>query len=220
MSLFIKLLDNTSLRVFFEPSDLVEDIKLKIQSQTGAQSDTIRLLFGAKPLDDKKMISEYGIQRGSTLDLCYRLCGGSMGMKFVDITQTSGATQKQWNSSAPEWRTAVPGLCLEGKCKNEACRAYDKWVIISKEMGTYDLIEDDYTNKCPICSQYVEVENCGFNRCNYSFSGAIIQGGGKPLKKVKKEGIEVGNYYLKFDHIQIGKVTWASLIIQTQNLLV
>ena len=149
MFLDIELHDGFSLKIPCKPSDSIKDIKTKIVSIARRLANEADLIINGSIPSDETKISDYGLQSGDKLLLYPRLRGGnSLGFNFVDMTQS---TQRKGCSTGPEWREIKPGLCLEGKCKNEACIAYDKRVIISKEMGTYNLIEDDYTNKCPMC---------------------------------------------------------------------
>jgi len=37
----------------------------------------------------------------------------------------------EWSKNAPDWRIAKMGLCLEGKCTNKQCKAYNSTVIIN-----------------------------------------------------------------------------------------
>ena len=63
-----------------------------------------------------------------------------------------------------------------------------------KDMGIYDLIYDEYNNKCPICKEYVETEKCGFSGCEYKCIGINSKPGTKP-EKISMDWIEVGDYY-------------------------
>lgn len=90
----------------------------------------------------------------------------------MDIDNESGARYLKFTNDAPDWRTVEKdGLCLEGKCSNSNCVAFEKWVLISKGMGNYDMIFDDSNNKCPMCGEYVKVTKCAFTNCSYSYTG-------------------------------------------------
>ncbi|GBE84538.1 Polyubiquitin [Sparassis crispa] len=77
VQIFVRNLNGKSMAIMISPSDTAKTLMDKVQEKTGIPPEEQRLLYGGKQLVPERILSDYNIQKESTLHLVLRLRGGT-----------------------------------------------------------------------------------------------------------------------------------------------
>ncbi len=195
-------------------TDTIKSLRYRIYASEYIDPLVQRILLEKKQLEDHRTLSDYNIQKDTTVKLAIRLRGGGTpSLTFVNMRLTE---ELEFSDSAPQWRTVRPGMNLKGICKNTICAANGQVVWVPKDFGIFNMLKECRTAACPACQGPIDdVKNFGIYKCTYSVNGAIKNSEDTTSFNFQDHQ---ANKFKTFIEDENHMDDWVSLIITTKSI--
>lgn len=83
MQIFVRVLGEKTIALMVKPSDTILRVKKRIEDKESIPSNRQRLIYAGKQFENERTLSDYNVQRDSTLHLLLRLDFGPQMRIFV-----------------------------------------------------------------------------------------------------------------------------------------
>ena len=124
MQIFVKMPTGKHITLEVEPTDRIEDVKVKIQDKEGTLPEHYQLIYAGTTLEDGNTLQDYSVQKDATLYL-YNI-GLFSASTDKQIIFSSG--NLQYHPANNEWRFAENQTDYIGAANSTISETYNGWI--------------------------------------------------------------------------------------------
>ena len=159
-------------RILVTREHTIEEVKAEIERKADIPMDNMRLIYGGKQLEDKKTVSDYGIQPHATIFLVIRLVGGDTSAYGFDTGDLHPQYDYDFSNKKDDGKTYMRGGF-------EYKRPYGWKRIAIKVLGRYE--DDNWLGPNGIRTEQARGEwPVSYHGTNMSSAQMILKTGIKP----------------------------------------
>ena len=126
--------------------------------------------------DSLKTFRELDLEDGENITCSEYYDGGGNMNDFANLSdEFLIKVDVSYSPNIPKWRTVGKGINLFGICKNNNCQAKGNQVIMRVKSKEYDVYNEGFMGKCPMCLKHFVLDTCCFYMCDYKCEGTYFE---------------------------------------------
>jgi large subunit ribosomal protein L40e len=155
--IFVRTLTGSTVTLSVEPTDTTHIVLAKLRDKN-SPTDSLRLVYAGKQLQDSVTMQAYGVSAGSTLHLEGRLCGGML--LFHCTTKENAAAIKRNGFRCGSSGIAGGGIYFAASAEDAARKAHHNGVVLECQVDLGRVHDVGFNGDSSLCLVKVRAQQC------------------------------------------------------------